>query len=223
MEPIVVLHEEKHFAVAVKPAGVLSQPAPQATGSAPDMISLLAEQLASDIFPVHRLDRETAGVMLYAKTSFGAAKLSELVAQGGLEKQYLAAVHGVPEPEKGEMRDLLWHDAKKNKSYVVTRQRGGVREALLDYERLAVSEYAGLPVSLVRVRLHTGRTHQIRVQFSSRGMPLVGDSRYGSREKCELCLLAERMSFVNPFTHGSASFAAKPKNEIFALFGDCIL
>ena len=219
MEPIPVLHEEKHFAVVVKPTGVLSQSAQTTAGGAPDMIELLKARLHSVIYPVHRLDRETAGVMLYAKTKKGAAALSSLAADGALEKHYLAVVHGAPEPECGELRDLLFHDVKKNKSYVVTRQRAGVKEARLAYERLAVAELDGESVSLVRVRLYTGRTHQIRVQFSSRRMPLVGDNRYGSRAGGELALFAESLAFVHPFSGERVAFSAKPENERFKTFG----
>ena len=115
--------------------------------------------------------------MVYARTKAAAAKFSRLIQEGGLVKEYVALVHGTP-PESGDWKDLLWKDAKKNKVFVVDRDRKGVKAARLEFHRLTAGE-----TSLVRIRLHTGRSHQIRVQFSSRGFPLVGDHKYGSRAK----------------------------------------
>ncbi len=177
---LLLLHNEKNYVVAVKPRGVLSQCASSVTGNVPDMVKLLSERLQADIFPVHRLDRETAGVMVYAKNKRAAAAFSALAAQNGLDKRYLAAVTGKPEPPSGEMRDFLYHDVRKNKSYVVSRKRAGVKEALLDYALLDTRMYAESLISLVRIHLHTGRTHQIRVHMASIGHPLLGDTLYSS-------------------------------------------
>ena len=142
-----------------------------------DVPEALKEQLGGEIFPIHRLDQNVGGLMVFARNKQAAARLTALVTQGKLQKEYLALVHGCPESE-GRMEDLLWKDSRKNKVFVVKRQRAGVRAAALRYRVLRAGEE-----SLVRVCLETGRSHQIRVQFSSRGFPLVGDHKYGSRAK----------------------------------------
>ena len=163
----------------------------------------LTEALGGDFFPIHRLDRNVGGVMVFARNRKAAAALSRAVQEGEMVKEYLALVHGVP-PEEGDWTDLLWKDSGKNKVFVVKRLRGGVKEARLEFRRLTAGE-----VSLVRVRLHTGRSHQIRVQFASRGFPLVGDHKYGSRdEKAAPMLFSFRLTF--PFHGVVRSFQALP-------------
>ena len=142
-----------------------------------DVPEALKDQLGGEIFPVHRLDKGVGGLMVYARTKSAAAALSKAAAEGTLEKEYLALVHGCP-PAEGTWEDLLWKDSRKNKVFVVKRPRAGVREAKLSYRVLVSGEE-----SLIRVHLYTGRSHQIRVQFASRGYPLVGDHKYGSRSK----------------------------------------
>ena len=163
-----ILHCDRDIAVCIKPVGLDSEA---------QMPEALKEQLGGEIFPIHRLDKNVGGVMVYARTKQAAALLSKAVQEGTMVKEYIAMVHGTP-PESGDWEDLLWKDAKKNKVFVVRRQRGGVKRARLEYRVLKSGE-----TSLVRIRLHTGRSHQIRVQFSSRGYPLVGDHKYGSRDE----------------------------------------
>ena len=145
--------------------------------------------------------------MVYAVTKRAAAALSGAITGGTFKKEYLAAVHGRPEQDTGTWRDLLYHDVKKNKSYVVTRERRGVREAVLDYGLQSTAEVDGGILSLVLIRLHTGRTHQIRVQFSHRHMPLFGDRRYGARDTGTApALWSYTLSFPHPETGKNMSF-----------------
>ena len=163
-----ILYSDKHLAVCVKPVGLDSEQGVTAS---------LKEALGGEIFPVHRLDQNVGGVMVYARTKFAAARLSQAVQEGTMVKEYVAMVHGTP-PEAGDWTDLLFKDSTKNKVFVVKKERRGVKKARLEFVRLREGED-----SLVRIRLHTGRSHQIRVQFSSRGFPLVGDHKYGSRDE----------------------------------------
>ena len=170
---IEILEQTPQLVLCVKPVGVRAQGEAEA-----DLPALLKRQLGCEIYPVHRLDQAVGGVMVFAKTAPAAAKLSQAIAGGELQKEYLAVLERSPERAEGELSDRLFHDRTKNKTYVVSRQRKGVKEAKLAYRVLDVQN--GL--CLVRIRLYTGRTHQIRVQFASRGMPLVGDGKYGSRK-----------------------------------------
>ena len=197
-----ILYADAAVAVVVKPAGVLSQ------GDAEDaMPALLQKQLGGPIFPVHRLDQPTGGVMVYARTQDAAAKLSAQMQSEAFGKEYLAVLDGTPEPAEGELHDLLFFDRQKGKSYAVRRKRAGVKDARLAYRVLAQAE--GL--TLVRVRLYTGRTHQIRVQFSSRGWPLTGDGKYGSRNnRCAPALWSAELHFAHPVTGETLIFRSQP-------------
>ncbi|MBQ3481070.1 MAG: RluA family pseudouridine synthase [Oscillospiraceae bacterium] len=198
-----ILYEDAQLAVCLKPPGMLSEEE--------GMPKRLCEVLDGDFFCVHRLDKAVGGVMVYARTREAAAALSAAVAAGAMHKSYLAVVQGVPERPKGSFRDLLYHDAARNKSYVVTRPRRGVREALLDYELLGSAEYDGLRLSALRIELHTGRSHQIRVQFASRGMPLAGDGRYGSAvHSCPIALWSEALVFPHPRDGREVSYSSLP-------------
>jgi 23S rRNA pseudouridine1911/1915/1917 synthase len=162
-----ILYSDNDIAVCVKPVGLDSEmQVPQA----------LTEQLGGTVFPIHRLDKNVGGVMVYARSKAAAAALSKAVQDGTLVKEYTAMVHGTP-PETGDWVDFLFKDSAKNKVFVVKKERKGVKKARLEYRLLVEGAR-----SLVHIRLHTGRSHQIRVQFSSRGFPLVGDHKYGSRD-----------------------------------------
>ena len=188
---IEILKETARYLVCVKPIGIAAQGT-----QAEAMPQLLSEQLGCDIFPVHRLDQTVGGIMVYAKTVQEAARLTQAMGQGQMQKTYLAVLTGCPAEKAGTLEDLLFHDRVKNKTYVVKR---------LHYEILA--EQDGL--SLARIRLETGRTHQIRVQFASRGLPLLGDGKYGSRcGRCTCALWSYRLSF--PDGKGEAVFEAQP-------------
>ena len=162
------LLSDKDLAVVVKPVGVDSQQG---------MVQAIREQLGGEVFAVHRLDQNVGGVMVYARTKAAAAALSKAIQDGAMVKEYVAMVHGQL-PEAGDWEDLLFKDSAKNKVFVVKRQRNGVKKARLEFRRLSVCGEN----SLVRVRLHTGRSHQIRVQFASRTYPLLGDHKYGSKD-----------------------------------------
>lgn len=180
-----VLTETADWAVCLKPVGVESEK---------EMPELLSAMLGGKFFPVHRLDLNVGGLTVYARNGEAAARLSELIRTGSFRKAYMALVHGNP-PASGRMEDLLWKDARAKKVYVVQRMRRGVKKAALSYETLWTDIKKDR--SLVLVRLETGRTHQIRVQFSSRGFPLVGDHKYGARdEETVPRLFSSRIRFV---------------------------
>lgn len=190
-----ILYQDDHLVVIEKPSGVLSQLDAKGGDSIPKRL----ETQGFTVKPVHRLDRATGGVMVYAFTDKSTALLSSLVQDHTqFVKEYLAVVSGCPSEPVGEMEDLLYHDVRKNKSYVVDRKRGGVKPAKLSYEVLETAQHNNGTFSLVQVRLHTGRTHQIRVQFASRRLPLAGDSRYGGLRDCPLALWSCRLSFPHP-------------------------
>ena len=163
-----ILYSDKGLVACIKPVGLDSEM---------ELPNALKEQLGGEIFPIHRLDKNVGGVMVYARTKAAAAELSKAVQDGSLVKEYVAMVHGTP-PQQGDWEDFLFKDSRKNKVFAVKKERKGVKYARLEFDLLKGGE-----TSLVHVRLHTGRSHQIRVQFASRGFPLVGDHKYGSRDE----------------------------------------
>jgi len=198
-----IIFEDDCIAVAYKPFGVLSE----AHASSPNMQAILRDLCGCEVYPVHRLDKTTEGLMVYAKTKDAAAKLSLAIQQGQMQKTYLALVEGTPD-EYGELCDLLYYDRQRGKSFVVKRERRGVKEARLSYERLKTDELSGTAVSLLKICLLTGRTHQIRVQFASRKMPLVGDRRYGSHVPADnIALCASELRFPHPVTGEELQFS----------------
>ena len=189
-----ILYSDRDLAVCIKPVGLDSEA---------EVPAELKKALGGEIFPIHRLDKNVGGVMVFARTKQAAAALSKAVQEGQMVKEYVAMVHGAP-PEHGDWEDFLFKDSRKNKVFAVKKERKGVKYARLEFQRLSAGE-----TSLVHVRLHTGRSHQIRVQFSSRGFPLVGDHKYGSRdEKLEPMLFSCRITF--PWKGESKVFEAKP-------------
>lgn len=210
---IEILYEDKDLIVCVKPVGVLSQPG---MGEGEDMITLLTRHLEENqekpyIGLIHRLDRNVGGVMVFSKKQVVTSKLSTAIQEKNFTKEYMAVVHNKPEEPTGIYKDLLFKDSAKNKSFVVKRARKGVKEASLEYTVMdSIMEEKGA-LSLIRIKLYTGRTHQIRVQFSSRKMPLLGDGKYGSKDNgCEIALWSYRLAFCNPITKKEIDFTKMP-------------
>lgn len=215
-----ILYNDAQLLVCRKPAGLISQ---RAVGGW-DLPSALEAALAAQgesctLFPVHRLDRETAGLMVFAKTQAAAAALSAQITAGTLQKRYLAVLRGTPAQPQGTLEDLLFHDRQRNKTYPVKRMRKGVHPAKLTYEVLDAKD--GL--TLVSVQLQTGRTHQIRVQFASRGLPLWGDRTYGGGPGA-LALVACALTFRHPATGEEMTFETRPDpaQTPWTLFADAL-
>ena len=187
-----ILFSDKDIAVCVKPVGMDSET---------EVPAALKAELGGEIFPLHRLDKNVGGIMVYARTKASAAALSKVIQNGEMIKEYVAKVHGAP-PEQDTLTDLLFKDSRKNKVFVAKKARSGVKEAKLQYRHLGEG--------LVHVRLFTGRSHQIRVQFSSRGFPLVGDHKYGSRaSETAPMLFSCRITF--PYHGKTCRFSALPE------------
>ncbi|MBP3436866.1 MAG: RNA pseudouridine synthase [Clostridia bacterium] len=192
---IPILYDDKELLVVDKPIGLLSAPSQEDSLSVATLLDKEREG-AFPITPVNRLDRNVGGVMVLVKTSFAAAYYSQAVSQHQTYiKEYLAVVEGSLAEKEGTLRDFLFKDSSKNKTFVVKKIRKGVKEAVLDYRVLQEAEEKGSVYSLVLVRLHTGRTHQIRVQFASRGHSLYGDGKYGGRGNDTLALYSFRVTF----------------------------
>lgn len=209
-----IVFEDVDIIVVIKPSGILSQ---ADKNNNPNMIGILEGHCQTQIFPIHRLDREVGGVMVYAKNKTAAASLSAQVQNGDFSKEYIALVHSKPTEQSGEMVDLLFKDSSKNKNFVVKKERKGVKKAILKYELIKTFITCGEEFSIVKVRLLTGRTHQIRVQFASRKMSLVGDKKYGGKDKFDnIGLWSYKISFAHPKTKEVKSFSKEPQNCIKA-------
>ena len=193
--------------VCVKPAGVLSTDEP---GGVPELARLELGDEKAQVRTVHRLDRVVSGLMVLARTAAAASELSRQIRENEFEKAYLAVVHGHPEEKEGTMVDLLQRCKQERKTYVVSQMDKGVQEAILDYRVLAENEL----LSRVYITLRTGRTHQIRCQFSSRGLPLVGDRKYSLLEDgCNIALWSHRIAFTHPATGERMEFQLNPPNQ----------
>ena len=201
-----ILYQDEDILVCQKPAGVLSTDEP---GGVPELLRAELGEPEAEIRTVHRLDRVVGGLMLLARNAAAASELSRQVREEEFEKAYLAIVHGDPGPD-GSLRDLLLRDKARKMTFVVPEPGKGVQEALLDYETLDTAE----GMSLIHVLLHTGRTHQIRCQFASRGFPLVGERKYSTLEDpWPLALWSCRLDFTHPSTMERMCFRLPPPQE----------
>lgn len=215
MSNLEILYEDNHIIVVFKPVNILSQS--DITGDL-DMLTIIKEYIKEKYHKpgnvylglVHRLDRVTSGVMVFAKTSKAASRLSEEIRNNQLKKDYFAIIHGKIN-NRGVYEDYL---LKKDDFSTIVDKSGKL--AKLSYELLDYNEKKDL--SLVDVHLETGRHHQIRVQFSSRGYPLIGDKRYGKDEYNELGLCAYKLSFTHPVTKEVMTFIRLPKGKIWDFF-----
>ena len=200
-----ILYEDKDVVVVLKPPEILSQ----FSETEENAVTILKEQTGSEIFVVSRLDRNVGGVMVFGKNQKSAADLTRQMQSGKFRKEYIAAVYGKPEENQGIFKDLLFKDSRKNKSFVVKKERKGVKKASLEYELICSDG----EISIVKIRLHTGRTHQIRVQFASRKMPLVGDGKYGAKDNCKnMGLFCREVTFRKINSEESLTFSAEPEN-----------
>lgn len=206
---IPVIFEDEDILVINKPVGILSEDSQKGEKG---ILTLLQNESRKSLHLLHRLDREVGGVMVFAKNKKSASALSTDIANGKLQKSYLAVTDGIPENDKGVYKDLLFKDSKKNRSFVVNRMRKGVRDASLEYVVLKKTEKN----ALVRVLLHTGRTHQIRVQFASRKTPLTGDGKYGSKVRgFNIALHSHNIKFVHPTTKEWVEFTSNPDFNLY--------
>lgn len=202
-----ILYCDDAIVVCVKPPRVLSTDEP---GGMPELVRQALGDPKADVRTVHRLDRVVSGLMVLARSAADASKLSEQIREQTFEKEYLAVIHGHPDTDTGTLRDLLLRDKLERKTYIVTQPGKGVQEAILSYQVQGKTE----DFSCVRIQLHTGRTHQIRAQFSGRNMPLVGDRKYSLLEdNCEIALWSYRLAFNHPQTGAPMEFTLKPPAE----------
>ena len=198
-----LIYMDEDILVCIKPARVLSTDEP---GGLPDLCREALGNSKADVRTVHRLDRVVSGLMVLARNAKAASELSRQIREEKFEKEYLAVVHGCPE-ERGTLRDLLGRDKARKMTFVASEPAKGVQEAVLHYQLQNTS--GGM--SKVRIQLETGRTHQIRVQFASRGMPLVGERKYSELDDpCEIALWSYRLAFRHPRTGERMEFTHQP-------------
>lgn len=197
-----LIYQDRDIIVCIKPAGVLSTDEP---GGLPELVRKALGDADANVRTVHRLDRVVSGLVVLARSKKAAAELSRQIRENRFEKEYMAVVHGQTE-QTATFRDLLLRNKEERKTYIVAQQGKGVQEAILQYKLLGCA--AGL--SRVRIRLQTGRTHQIRAQFSGHGFPLVGDKKYGLQEECDIALWSYRLAFNHPWTGEPMEFTVQP-------------
>ena len=199
-----IIYQDKDIIVCVKPSGVLSTDEP---GGLPELIRQELGDPNANVRTVHRLDRTVSGLMVLARRSKAASELSRQIREGGFEKEYLAVIHGKPTEDTAILKDLLLRNKQEKKTYVVTETGKDVQEAVLEYRVLKKTS----DLTRVRIRLHTGRTHQIRAQFSGRGLPLVGDRKYGiAEDNCPIALWSYRLAFNHPYSGKPMEFMLEP-------------
>ena len=199
-----LIYQDQDIVVAIKPPRVLSTDEP---GGMPELVRHALAEPDADVRTVHRLDRVVSGVMVLARNHAAASELSRQIREDQFQKEYLAVVHGKPAEEQGTLRDLLGRDKARKMTFVAAEMAKGVQEAILHYQL----QSANGALSKVRIQLETGRTHQIRVQFSSRGMPLVGERKYCELDDpCEIALWSYRIAFTHPTTGESMEFTHNP-------------
>lgn len=202
-----LVYVDPDILVCLKPARVLSTDEP---GGVPDLVREALGDPKADVRTVHRLDRVVSGLMVLARNAKAASELSRQIREGEFEKEYMAVVYGAPETDTGTFQDLLGRDKARKMTYVAAEPAKGVQEAVLDYKVLNTAE----DMSRVLIRLHTGRTHQIRVQFASRGMPLVGERKYSQlNDPCEIALWSCRIAFKHPKTGEKMEFTHLPPED----------
>lgn len=199
-----LIYTDEHIVVCLKPPRVLSTDEP---GGVPDLVRHALDDPKADVRTVHRLDRVVGGLMVLARNAKAASELSRQIRDGGFDKEYMAVLHGIPKEKQATLRDLLGRDKARRMTYVAKEPAKGVQEAVLDYRVIAEAE----DMSKVRIHLHTGRTHQIRVQFSSRNLPLVGERKYSTLEDpCEIALWSCMLEFTHPVSGKRMTFFHEP-------------
>lgn len=199
-----LIHVDRDIVVCIKPPRVLSTDEP---GGLPDLVREALGDPNANIRTVHRLDRVVSGLMVLARTKKSASELSRQIRDGEFDKEYLAVLHGIPSEEQGTLRDLLLRNKEEKKTYVVQESGKDIQEAILNYELLSKTE----AFSKVRIELVTGRTHQIRAQFSGRNLPLVGDQKYSRfQDECEIALWSHKIVFNHPYTGKRMEFIQEP-------------
>lgn len=200
-----IIFADQDIVVCVKPARILSTDEP---GGLPDL--LRAQLDTRDFRTVHRLDRVVSGLMVVARNAAAASELSRQIREDAFQKEYMAVVHGKPVEESGRFCDLLGRDKARKMTYVASQPGKDIQPAALQYQLLRHQN----GMSKVRILLETGRTHQIRVQFASRGLPLVGERKYSElNDPCEIALWSYRLAFRHPATGKKMEFILEPPAE----------